>query len=507
MALGIDPTAFTGGLLTGINQQMSNNRNEQAKQDDYASQLAAKSTQAAKDQETSDRRDAAKQQQQTEAFARLLNNGEDPTPGHITAAHAYLTATGADLSKISEDPDTFSTIQEKLRPMAATINAKLQNRYNDNNNISPITGKNYATDTQNALGTTSIPTSGIAPVNSSDLQPNPAAQQTADAARNNVYQGSTTHQGMYPPLTSSNYNEDFISELSKSDPTRAIMAKQAVLGTLPTTSPRLLVNNKGQPTQLLKDAMQYDPNFNAEALQTRQQLSKDYVSGKGPNAASTRINSLNQLALHMKELADAGTALDNNDYLQPAAGVANYIQSKTNDPRLNNFNTIKSAASDEISRLFRAGIISDKEKESWDTNVNSSASPSALLGTPDKPGAIMTMAKLSRDSADTINDKWNTTFNQNVDWMTPRSRKALDYVLNGGNNSKQQGTDNAQQNSVQSQQPNGQSQQQPQIRQPTPEELHKAGVDPSSGTFAVINGTLMRKKPPQTPQQGNTGAQ
>lgn len=526
MSGGFDGAAMTGGLLSGINQQMANNRNEQAKQDDYASQLAAQSTQKAKDLDAQDQRDAQKLSDQSEALARLSNNGEDPTSGHIIAAHTYLQATGADLSKIP--PDELEDTKDKISSSAANINAKAEARRNAKYGINPINGTTLDQRTQAALSPAQ-PSVSMA-VNASALQPpGQTATSINDANRTNVMANSHPTQGMFPPNTNSNYDEDFMTRLKAENPTRANMAQQAVMGTLDPkiVGSRAFFDNRGKPTQLYKDAIQYDPNFNTEDLVARQQLVKEYIDKTTPSSMGARIQSLNQLSLHMKELTDAATALNNSNgpLGQTGSAIANSVESHYNDPRLGNFNTIKSACADEVSRLFRAGVISDSEKKSWDDNLSSSATPAALVGTPDKPGAIMTMAGLVRDSASTVNDKWNTQFNQNVDWMTPRSRGALEYTLNGGKTvqqMQQQGntppTQQPQQAVMQQgqpqqgQQPDDAPQGQPQsgqgnakppeVRQPTPQELHQAGVDPSSGTYMMINGQLMRKKPPEVPMAG-----
>ena len=529
MVGGFDSMAMTGGFLSGINQQISNNRNEQTKQDDYASQLAAKSTQAAKDADAQDQRDAQKLNDQSEALGRLANGGADPTPGHIMAAHTYLRATGADLSKVA--PDELDDITEKLKPVAANINAKLQAKQNAKFGIDPVNGSTLDQRTQAALQPAvpnADPASSVA-LDASSLQNPDASGLPAttinDSTRTNVMANSHAGQGMFPANTNSNYNEDFMTQLSQENPTRANMAKQAVMGTLDpkVVGTRAFFDNKGHPTQLYKDAIQYDPNFNTESLVARQQLVKEYVDKTTPSSMGARIQSLNQLSLHMKELTDSAVILNNHDNIlgQTGSAIANSAESHYNDPRLGNFNTVKSACADEVSKLFRAGVISDAEKKSWDDNLKSSATPAALVGTPDKPGAIMTMARLVRDSADTINDKWNTQFNQNVDWMTPRSRDALQYTLSGGKSLQelqQHGNTPANAPQVpnagsapqgQPPQQNGQQPQpqqggsaQPQQNQPKQQDLDAA----KPGTTMIINGVPMRKKAPAAPAQGQQQA-
>lgn len=505
MSGGFDRMAFSGGLLSSLNQQIDNNRNRQATQEDYAAKLAAQNTAEAQKQDMEDKRQANLLNQQTEEFARMLNNGNDPTPGHITAAHMYLKGTGADIAKM--DSDTLEAVQNKLRVTAGTINAKLEGRVQNKVGISPVTGQPIDDQTVGGLGATpAVTAAGVTPdtrVSQTDLAGVPQAQK--DAARTNVHQGANALQGMYPPLTSSNYNEDFIRELASYDPARAAMAKQAVLGTLPTGSARMLIDKNGKPTQLAKDALQYDPNLNLSDIARRQDLVKDYLVGKGPTSTSVRINAMNQLALHMKELADAGTALNNGAW-QTGSAIVNSAQSAFNDPRRGNFDTIRSAAADEVSRLFRAGVISDKEKESWDENIKSSQSIKGLLGTPEHPGTLVTMSKLIRDSADTVNDKWNGTMNQNVDWMTPRSRQALEYVLNGG---KQEGQDNTPAAAPNAAQPSGQQQstpaQQGENQPSAPPQVHvtsQKDIDNAPvGATIVVNGKVMGVKKAPVQQQ------
>jgi len=505
MAGGFSTSGFTGGLLGGINNQIADQKTREENLQDYSAKLAADNTAKAQAQDAQDKRDADAQTQQTEEFARLINNGNDPTPGHIAAAHAWLVGTGADTSKMS--PDYLDNVRMKLQPMAATINAKLQASSNQKQGIDPTTGSPYAQQTQQALGapvvapqtgnsSMQVPASQLQDQSGIAIPATPVDQTATDLARTNVHQGQTPMQGMYPANANQNYNEDFLKQLSTVDPARANMAKQVVMGTMGVKiSTRMLFDNKGNPTQLAKDAIQYDPDLNLKDVEERQKLTDDYMNGKGPTSTSVRINSLNQLSLHMAELVKQARTLNNTNSTALNSVIADtpFVgETARSDPRYNTFDTIKNAASDEISRLFRAGVISNEEKESWDKNISHNTSIQGLVGTPDKPGSILAMANLVNDSANGINDKWNTTFNQNVDWMNPRSRAALDYVRGGGQDQTSQGTSQQQPNVA-----NNQPQQQgtPPVHVTSQQDIDNA----APGSTLIVNGKQFTKK--AQPQQ------
>jgi hypothetical protein len=136
-------------------------------------------------------------------------------------------------------------------------------------------------------------------------------------------------------------------------------------------SPMMARTPQGQ--SLLAAVTQYDPTFDQIDFNARNKTRQGFTSGK----EAATVNSLNTLAGHLGDLQESANAL-NNSSLTPLNSVLNYVEDKTGDPRLKNFNTAKDAVTGELVKAFNGGHITDAELKQYRENLDSASSPQQL---------------------------------------------------------------------------------------------------------------------------------
>jgi hypothetical protein len=125
--------------------------------------------------------------------------------------------------------------------------------------------------------------------------------------------------------------------------------------------------------QMIGAVSQYDPTFDVANSHTRVATRKDFTSGK----AAQNITSLNTAIGHMGELAQNIDALHNGSFT-PLNSIANAVKDATGQPSVNNFNIVRNAVGDELTRVFRGTGGTGAEVESWKNTMSAAKSPQQL---------------------------------------------------------------------------------------------------------------------------------
>lgn len=124
---------------------------------------------------------------------------------------------------------------------------------------------------------------------------------------------------------------------------------------------------------LLQAVAKYDPSFDAVNYNARAKTRADFTSG----ASSKQINAINTVIGHLDSLSTATDALGNSDY--PLFNkVANALSRATGSPKVTNFNTVKKAVSDEVTRVWRQAGGSAEDIKAAQDNLDAAGSPAQL---------------------------------------------------------------------------------------------------------------------------------
>lgn len=126
---------------------------------------------------------------------------------------------------------------------------------------------------------------------------------------------------------------------------------------------------------MLSAVSQYDPSFDAVNYGARSKTRNDFTAGK----SAQNLTSINTAIGHLGTLADAADKLNNSSY-DTINKVANWFETRTGDPRVNNFNVAKNAVADELTRVFRGTGGSEAEIDRWTNTINAAQSPAQLHG-------------------------------------------------------------------------------------------------------------------------------
>lgn len=118
----------------------------------------------------------------------------------------------------------------------------------------------------------------------------------------------------------------------------------------------------------------YDPNFQASDYPVRLALRKGYQGG---GKQFQEMQAIDTVAGHLGNLAKSADNLKNTSFPWWNM-VGNMALQNTGDPRVDKFNTDKQAVSNELSKAYRGGQVTEGDVREWQTNINSSKSPEQL---------------------------------------------------------------------------------------------------------------------------------
>ncbi len=175
--------------------------------------------------------------------------------------------------------------------------------------------------------------------------------------------------------------------------------------------------------RMLTEVSQYDPSFDAVNYQSRAATRKDFTSGK----SAQNITSFNTAIGHLGTLADAADKLGNS--WSPAYNtVANWVVTQAGSPQVTNFNTARTAVTDELTRAFRGTGGNVHDIVEWTKNLNDAGSPGQLRG------AIRQAVDLLRSRIDSVGEQYSRGMGKTSDPMqllTPRARETLAKLPGG----------------------------------------------------------------------------
>ena len=164
--------------------------------------------------------------------------------------------------------------------------------------------------------------------------------------------------------------QELLAHLERTDPITAAGVKGVIAGD---------ENAAGRNLQkLLPLAKLVDPTFTQQTYQTRLGLWKAYTFGKQFN----EMQAINTVSGHLVDLARVADKLQNFGNLGPLNLPANYLVGKyrelSQDPRLTDFNTVKQAVSNELSKAYRGGHVTEGDVREWQQNINAVQTPEQL---------------------------------------------------------------------------------------------------------------------------------
>jgi hypothetical protein len=169
---------------------------------------------------------------------------------------------------------------------------------------------------------------------------------------------------------------------------------------------------------MLGNVAKYDPSFDAVNYNARSKTRADFTSGK----AAQQVNAINTVIGHLSGLSDAAEALNNSD-IPAFNSIANSISKATGSPKVTNFDTIKKAVSDEVTRVWRQSGGSEADIQAAQKNLDASGSPAQLRG------AIATYAGLLESKLGSLNEQYRQGMGTDkIDMITPGAQKALDAI-------------------------------------------------------------------------------
>lgn len=173
---------------------------------------------------------------------------------------------------------------------------------------------------------------------------------------------------------------------------------------------------------LIQMVGQYDPTFDALNYNARAKTRADFTSGK----SSQTINALNTVIGHLDSLSTATDAL-NNTNVPVLNSVLNQISSKLlGRPNVTNFNTVKKAVADEVTKVWRQTGGSAADIKAASDNLDAANSPQQLHE------AIAEYGHLLDSKLDALKTQYaqgmGTTDTTGLNVVTPQSQAVLDKL-------------------------------------------------------------------------------
>jgi hypothetical protein len=194
----------------------------------------------------------------------------------------------------------------------------------------------------------------------------PVRRTVTDLAGNPITAGSGGGT-MIPTGSDGNplSGQALLQHLEKTDPVTAAGIKGLISGDL---------NAGGRNLQKLAPIAQLvDPSFSMMEFPKRVAALKNYTSGK----QFQELQALNTVAGHLDDLSKAADKLDNTSF--PLINQAkNFFAQNTGHPEVDVFNTTKQAVTNELSKAYRGGHVTEGDVHEWQSNISAAKSPEQL---------------------------------------------------------------------------------------------------------------------------------
>jgi hypothetical protein len=158
---------------------------------------------------------------------------------------------------------------------------------------------------------------------------------------------------------------ELLQHLEKNDPVTAAGVKGLIEGN---------ISSSGRNLQKLAPlASLVDPTFDASQYPIRLATRKNYTSGK----QFQEVQAINTVAGHLDNLSKSADDLNNTRFPWWNT-VANTPLQATGDPRVDKFNTDKQAVTNELSKAYRGGHVTEGDVREWQSNISAAKSPEQL---------------------------------------------------------------------------------------------------------------------------------
>lgn len=172
---------------------------------------------------------------------------------------------------------------------------------------------------------------------------------------------------------------------------------------------------------------QYDPNFDAVNYNARAKTRNDFTSGK----SAQNITSFNTAIGHLDTLDKAIEGLNNLNTMPALNGPINWAASAVSgdfQARQKQFETAKTAVTDELTRAFRGTGGNVHDIVQWESQLSSANSPQALHA------AVRQAVELLRSRIEAIGDQYNKGMSATSDPIRLLSKKAQETLrrIEGG---------------------------------------------------------------------------
>lgn len=206
------------------------------------------------------------------------------------------------------------------------------------------------------------------------IAPRPTAPGQAPqgvAPQSDLALGPSTEEQTDPNL----HGEEFLKTLPS--PSYATQVKAYAAGKLPIPAGFALKAPYFQ--KLIRDVGQYDPTFDATNYGARSALRKNYEGG-GKNYQE--LQAIGTVAGHLHDMMEAADSLKNFEGGWPGSSILNAGLEKyrelSQDPRIDNFNTVRNAVSRELTKAYQGGHITDSAVGEFAKTLNAAQTPDQL---------------------------------------------------------------------------------------------------------------------------------
>jgi hypothetical protein len=199
------------------------------------------------------------------------------------------------------------------------------------------------------------------------------------------------------------------------DPAQATQVKLFAEGKLPQVSGFAL--SKPYWQNMLSNAVQYDPTFDAVNPGARAKVRNDFTSGKD----AQNINALNTAIGHVGDLQTAADAL-NNGNIRLFNAIGNKYNVYTGADQVTNYNNVLGKVSEELTKAYRGSGGNESDIQREIANLPASSSPDQFKG------GLTTIATLLKSKIDALNDQYQRgmgTAANDKSFYTPTAVKTL----------------------------------------------------------------------------------
>lgn len=176
---------------------------------------------------------------------------------------------------------------------------------------------------------------------------------------------------------------------------------------------------------MLGAVAKYDPSFDEVNYNSRSKTRQAFTSGP----ESKQVNAINTAIGHLDDLSDAAERLNNfhqgtfGPLTQAANSIKTTLQKNSGNPVVNDFNTFKKTASDEITRIWRQSGGSEKDVEAAEANLSQANTPEELRG------AIADYSRLMESKLTNLSEQYRQGMGTDkIDMLTPKSQSTLNKI-------------------------------------------------------------------------------